>query len=351
MHAVRREGSKVYIEDVPRMSWDTGEMCEFSSALVRCMECLGEPLAYHHAMGTSGVAFRFVLSPDIWEPGNYSIRYFTEEPNEPVLRACLAAGREATVCERGRYADDRSNIVASINNGIPVMAFGVVGPSDCALVTGYDSDGDVLLGWSTYQDVRADHDVPHDPLGYFRKPEWHEKTHGYVLLGGRHEPTSRASTYRDALQLARRVVRTPTLGDRSCGLRALEVWAQAMGDDANFDVDEATREWRYLGLSVNTTMLIDQLSAVPFLEEAASALPEVADELAPAIDAYRAIAHLTGQARSLIADDFSREAKKRFADAAIRKDYAEVMRGIQEHTGSAVCAMEDALDHLRAGDR
>jgi len=315
------------------------------------MECLDEPLAYHHAMGTSGAAFRFVLSPDIWEPGNYSIRYFTEEPNEPVLRACLAAGREATVYERGRYADDRSNLVASINNGIPVMAFGVVGPSDCALVTGYDRDGEVLLGWSTYQDIPADHDVPHDPLGYFRKPEWHEKTHGYVLLGSRHESPSRARTYRDALQRACRVIRTSTLGDRTCGLRALEVWAQAMADDTNFDVDEGTREWRYLGLSVNTTMLIDQLSAVPFLEEAASALPEVVDALAPAIDAYRGIAQLTGQARSLIADDFSPEAKKRFADAAIRKDYAEVMRGIHEQTGSAVGAMEDTLDSLRAGDQ
>ena len=56
-------------------------------------------------------------------------------------------------------------IMDSINRGIPVLAFGVVGPSDCCIITGYDQGGDVLLGWSTYQDIPEDHNIPHDVTG------------------------------------------------------------------------------------------------------------------------------------------------------------------------------------------
>ena len=75
----------------------------------------------------------------------------------------------------------------SINRGIPVLAFGVVGPSDCCIITGYDQGGDVLLGWSTYQDIPEDHNIPHDVTGYFGKPGWHENIPGYILIGAKGE--------------------------------------------------------------------------------------------------------------------------------------------------------------------
>ena len=56
---IKRTGGKVYIEGVRKISWDTGEMCEFASALVSALLCLGERIPYHYIMGTSGVAFRY----------------------------------------------------------------------------------------------------------------------------------------------------------------------------------------------------------------------------------------------------------------------------------------------------
>ena len=174
MARVEKEGSKVYIPDVPRISWDTGEMCEFASAIIRSIGYLGNQLSYHSVMGFTGAAFRFVLNRDLWDPRAYRIRNFTENPNEPIHRACIAAGYAADVYERGEFAVDCRRIANSIDKGVPVLAFGVVGPSDCVLICGYD--GDVLLGWSTFQDIIDDHDIPHDALGYFRKPAWHETT-------------------------------------------------------------------------------------------------------------------------------------------------------------------------------
>ena len=47
MSAIVKEGAKVYIEGVRMVSWDTGEMCEFASALVSAMDCLGKSVPYH----------------------------------------------------------------------------------------------------------------------------------------------------------------------------------------------------------------------------------------------------------------------------------------------------------------
>jgi hypothetical protein len=45
MKPVRVEGNKVYIEGVRKLSWNTGEMCEFASALTAVMDCLGEDIS------------------------------------------------------------------------------------------------------------------------------------------------------------------------------------------------------------------------------------------------------------------------------------------------------------------
>lgn len=67
MSTVINEGAKVYIAGVRRISWDTGEMCEFASTLVSALGALGESISYHYLMGTSGAAFRFTLKPGAWD--------------------------------------------------------------------------------------------------------------------------------------------------------------------------------------------------------------------------------------------------------------------------------------------
>ena len=185
MGVVRREGQKVYIEGVRKVSWDTGEMCEFASCLGAAMHSLGEEVAYPYLMGTSGAAFRFTYKPDEWDFSDYSIRNIAPDEFEPIRRVFAAIGYSYTLYEPGDFQEDASQIKHSLDRGIPVLAFQVVGPSDCSLITGYDEDGQVLLGWSTYQDIPEDHNIPPDSTGYFRKPGWHENTTGYILLEGK----------------------------------------------------------------------------------------------------------------------------------------------------------------------
>ena len=179
MSAVIKEGAKVYIPGVRKLSWNTGEMCEFASALISALSCLGENLPYPYVMGTSGAAFRFTLNPGAWDPGNYGIRNISADPYEPMRRAIAAAGYAYTLCEKASRQEETARIMDSIERGVPVLAHPVVGPSDCCIISGYDQNGEVLLGWSTYQDIPDDHNIPPDEYRLFpqtwlaRQPRGH----------------------------------------------------------------------------------------------------------------------------------------------------------------------------------
>ncbi len=89
------------------------------------------------------------------------------------------------------YGEDdfRALIVQSIRDtGRPVIAFGVVGPPECSLITGYDEGGDVLIGWSFFQDEAwCNAGVEFEPSGYFRKRNWFADTHGLILIGDKQQ--------------------------------------------------------------------------------------------------------------------------------------------------------------------
>jgi hypothetical protein len=341
MPAVKKEGSKVYIEGVRKVSWDTGEMSEFASSLVSAMRCLGEDIPYAYVMGISGSAFRFTLNPGEWDFGNYSVRSISTDPYEPIRRAIDAIGYGFTLCEKGPKADDTAKIMDSIARGIPVLAFQVVGPSDCCIITGYDENGEVLLGWSTYQDIPDDHNIPHDTTGYFRKPGWHDHIPGYVLIGSKLERPNPRTTYLDALRWAVHLMRTPKMGNLCTGFEALKVWAEEMVDEEYFPPgDEQTLGWRYVSAAVNMTMLRDHCLAEPFLHQAAQDVSEFEPELIAAANCYGDVNAVRNRMDDIIGDNFTEKAMKAIADPAMRQAYAEAILQISQREQEAITHIE-----------
>jgi hypothetical protein len=345
MPTVRKEGAKVYIEGVRKVSWDTGEMCEFASALVSAMQCLGGRIPYHYVMGTSGAAFRFTLNPGEWDFGNYGIRNISTDPYEPIRRAIEATGYEYTLCEKASRKEDTAAIMASIARGIPVLAFGVVGPSDCCIISGYDQGGEILLGWSTYQDIPDDHDIPHDVTGYFRKPGWHDKLGGYILIGAREERRPLRAIYLDALKWAVHLMRTPKMGSKCTGLEALRVWAEEMTQEKYFPKgDEQALGQRYVSAAINMTMLRDHCSAEPFLRQAAADVPDFQPDLSLAAGRYSDVKRLRSGMDDLIHDNFAEKAIKAIADPSVRHEYANSILQIRDREQEAVTYIEHLIE-------
>jgi hypothetical protein len=341
---IRKEGTKVYIEGVRKISWDTGEMCEFASALVSAMQCLGECIPYPYVMGTSGVAFRFTLSPGEWDFGNYSIRNISADPHEPIRLAFRAVGRDYAICGKGSRQDDTAKITDSIERGIPVLAFQVVGPSDCCIITGYDEGGEILLGWSTYQDIPQDHNIPHDPTGYFRKPGWHDRLGGYILIGAKVGHPPLRDVYLDALKWAVQLVRTPQMADKVTGLEALRVWADEMTQDQYFPAgDKEGLGWRYVSTTINITMLRDHCSAEPFLRQVSQDLPDFLPEVSLAADCYGEVKRLRDKMDGVISDNFAEKAMKAVGDPDVRRSFADLILQIRDREAEAVTHIEHLL--------
>ncbi len=345
MRTLKRDNLKVFLPGVRRVSWDTGEMCEFASSFVSALECLGENIPYAYVMGTSGVAFRFTLSPGEWEFGNYGILNISPDPYEPIRRAFTAVGYAYTIVKPGTFQEDAARIMDSIDRGVPVLAFRVVGPSDCCIITGYDDGGEVLLGWSTYQDIPDDHNIPHDGTGYFRKPGWHDHLPGYILIGEKMARPSLRIVYLDALKWAVYLMRMPQMGEKATGLRGLQVWADEMIDAQYFPIgnDEIIGR-RYVSAAINMTMLRDHCLAEPFLRQAIIDLPEFQPELSQAAECFGEVVRIRNGMDALIADNFSEQAMQAIHDPEFRRIYAQVILSIWNVETEAVSHIERLLE-------
>jgi RNA polymerase sigma factor (sigma-70 family) len=239
------------------------EITPFPSCLRACLKALGEErlpsrLAYARALCHSGAAFRLMWNPARWDGGNVDIMAMDEVAVAPLRRAFEASGFEArlyanadargplpegsSISEFARdfpaFLDEegmRAAVVESIDSGRPVIAFGIIGPAEACIVTGYEDEGRLLLGWNFFQDFKdMNPEQDFDPAGYFRKRGWYANATAIALFGER-RPIAASDARSEALaliDLALRVMSTRKTGsgahERVSGQAAFKAWAEAM---------------------------------------------------------------------------------------------------------------------------
>lgn len=256
--------ARAVLEGVPRVGFYRGERCPedypYPSCLRAILEYLGDDYGcrhtpgrdpawrlgcpYAHFMGVTGAAFFLSWKPG-WHPDNVAIHYMSDDPGAPFRRGLDAVGyRYEMVSWHGGEQDEasvRSMVVESIHGrGRPALAFGVIGPPEPSIIAGYDDHGEVLIGWSFFQDdPESAGGAEREPCGYFRKRDWFNATEGLVLIGDKAEPRKLDDVYRDSLRWALTVMRTPvTHGDRRNGHAAYTAWADHLQRDKDFATDD-----------------------------------------------------------------------------------------------------------------
>ena len=255
---------RLVLEGVPRVGFYPSmraagesrcpEDLPFPSCLRACLEYLGENLgcrhapprgpswglgcAYAHLLGTSGLAFSLTWRPG-WHEDNADMRHMVGGRDAAVRRAIESAGyaHERVEREQASEGEMRRLIFKSIaRQRRPLIAFGVIGPPEGCLVTGYGEGGDVLIGWSFFQGMpEFAGDLAFEETGQFRKRDWYQNTQGLVIIGDKRPRPSQKAVDRSALEWALEVMRTPvTCDDRRNGLAAYVAWADALLCDDDF---------------------------------------------------------------------------------------------------------------------
>jgi hypothetical protein len=293
-------------------------------------------------MGVTGACFRRFWQKD--DGGNVDLMYLGEEP---IRRASTALNRELEVIghkDRGAMLDA---IKRSISCGRPVIAFGIIGPPEAGLVTGYDRNGDVLYGWSYFQD----RSLP----GYYQRTDWHAKASfadmGLVILGDKRRwpGPSRRETLLDSLRwavdLARCTPRPEKPGHLS-GLAALRAWADGLEVDADYPQDdEAVMSARVMVHADQCCMLDDRRSAAAFVRALASEAPEAEKELLAAADLYCRVAEAKTWPWG---HDMGAAARAALADPGARRGVASEVRAALDAETEAVELLERAIAAMSA---
>jgi hypothetical protein len=339
----------------------------FPSCVRACLEYLGEDLGfsridvhgqewrldttYVYLMGTTGTAFGLNWKPG-WHMDNPDLAHISHDPLAPIRRGLTALGRDFEIVEKGAGGDEESRFCERITTSIrthgrPVIAKGVLGPPVDCLITGFDEGGDVLIGWSYFQKTKEfAAGVQFEPNGYFRRRGWCADTHRLIVLGERHAAPPAREVYRDALQWALTVARTPvTGGDRHNGIAAYRAWADAIVEDSEF-VGRRTADLRHryhVHQDAVGTVAEGRWYAHNFLLKVLADVkaPEVLSEAARCYDEEHT---LMWKLWGLVGGPGASDRKARlFADPVIRRGTADLILMAQEQDRRAAESIERAL--------
>jgi hypothetical protein len=354
------QGGPACPEDIPFPSVMRALMEYFGEADFGCRTCRALPpgsrisCAYSFFLGVSGVASYLSWKPG-WADDNMEIMYMSDDPSAPFGRAFRATGYEYRIVQAEANRDNkqffRQQIVESILRGRPVLAFGPVGPPESAIITGYDEAGEVLIGWSFFQDIpEFNSGLEFEPTGEFRARHWMDYPPGFsfVVIGDRKERPPLSDTYRRALEWMLQVTRTAvTFGDRHNGLAAYTAWAEHLLRDEDLPDDEALLRQRHevhnaaVGLVAEARWYGSQ-----FLLQASDPdiLPyRMAEDLMHAAACYAAEHRLMWELWDLAGGNGNPEAFRSFSDTSVRRRMISVIEQARDNDERAAGHIERAL--------
>lgn len=339
MIAAEDPPSQFVIEGVPRVGYDV-RLCPFPGSLCSCMEFLKDPCDYDYVMAVTGAAFRRFWNRD--DGGNIDLMYLAPQTYKRIFKALGYGHHMVSNSDKARLIHA---IQQSVSRNVPVLAFGIIGPPECGIVTGYDKDGEILLGYSYFQDPSI--------KGYYEKADWYGDSHGIVVIGGRRAKPSERETFVSTIEWAIDVERTPErpeAPDHVCGLAACDAWADAVEVDADYPANDLkVLSTRLMVHGDQCVMLMERSSAAKYLRDMAHLGPEASDDLKAAADLYDAVSAECGKAWPWKSCDYNdQEVQKGLADPATRRDIARHIRIATDRETQAVEHLGHALAALKA---
>ncbi len=327
---------------------------------------------YSHLVGVSGAA-AFLSWKEGWHGDNVALFYMDADAGavEDHIFAAIGYAYEAVTKEAGRdnEAVFRQRIIESIDRGMPVMAYGVIGPPEPSLITGYDEGGDVLIGWNFFQNfpdfaagIEFEPAAEGQPGGYFRKRDWFKNTENLLIIGEKlPSKPSLPQVSRDALRWLIKVTRTPMVRpepdapehyrQRHNGLAAYNAWADHLLRDAEWPADdEAT-------LRAHHQIHEDAVSTVAEARWYGSIfLAEIAEHFAAGPNYRGASGHVLHAAACYAAEHDlmwliwdlaggigNPDAFRALADPAKRRAMADIVRQARDKDAEAIQHLELAL--------
>ena len=242
----------------------------------------------------------------------------------------------------------RSKIIQNIENNRPVISYGIIGPPDEGVVTGYDKNGQVLVGRSYFHD---------NTDGYYEKDDWYDACLGLVLIGEKKETPAREHIYLEALRWAVQLAKEPEVrllamndNQHLNGFAAFDAWIDAIENDAYFPKDNMDELTLSCLIHTNVTLsgLLDsRRAAVGFIKSMNDEFSAGKADISKAVDAYdKELGFLLDGLKSVPFAFQPEEERLRMADPETRSNLSTLIRKSKEKEIQAISHIEDAIEEM-----
>ncbi|WP_167958785.1 helix-turn-helix transcriptional regulator [Anaerosporobacter faecicola] len=232
-----RQGIETVLFGIPKIEHGEQGLTPYPMCLKSVSNYLGEDVDYPFIMAASGAAFRLTWDISCWNMGNVDVSNTFDEEEYVYQVGAKALGRKLEKLERTQKTtkeEFKQFIKSHIDRGFPCIALGIIGPPEAGIITGYQKDGDILMGWNFYQeDPIFGGDVQLAENGYYICDNWWENTDTKAVfcMGEKNE---KPICTKEILQNAVKILDGHQYGSYKKGLFAYDGWADALMNEKEF---------------------------------------------------------------------------------------------------------------------
>ena len=235
--------SRKLITNVEKLYEVKSENYMFPSCMRSAMSALNENAGFDFLFfaGATGDLFTQTWGIPKWQY-NDSYSSVCHDTQIPIKYAFDACGYEYEYVPKSEHQKNRAEyikkITESIDRGVPVLTFGIVGPPICSIIFGYDENGDVLIGWSQFTDEHETEDGHNmdlkTPENYFQVRNGLDKSDALIFIGKKKHTVNIADSIRASLSRIPQLTNLPATEKVIYGKQAFEAWADSLSDDECF---------------------------------------------------------------------------------------------------------------------
>lgn len=342
---------------VPGKDQRCPESIPFPSCLASAMRYLGEDypwqiieghgqewklnMANVELLGASGMAFGLLWSKDDQCLSCMDLTQINPH-NETIQNAMNWAGYTMDLLEKSEFGNEeevwREKIINSIDQNIPVLAFGVIGPPECCLITGYDEFGDVIIGWNFFQNEHDDF----EPTGQFRKRNWYSDTWKILVIK---EKIERTLSPMQTLQNGFEIMKKEEIGGYYTGFKAYDAWIRFLKTkDMEARSDEEVKEMHNLHNLLVGNHAEARCWGGAFLERIADFEPDFIAEMLDCATRFRDIHDLMWKIWGVLGGFGNEEAYVRFKEPKLREEIISILEQARMYDKEVVAILEKIVD-------
>ncbi|MEA2663017.1 MAG: hypothetical protein QOH08_2589 [Chloroflexota bacterium] len=315
---VRRGGLTKLLRDIGPLRFGEGRECSFPAALATATKT-----EYDWLMGASGAAFDVSADLETFDP----LAATPRDPETMALAARAAGVRLDDVPPP--YDDDLRELVASrireaIDDKLPPLIRGAVGPPEYGLIVGYTDDQRFLV--RTF----FDKDDKPSQIGW---PDFIDADHGGPVFLDHAAPPERAVQAKDGLDAG--LARAPRSEE------TLAAWAAALRDDARWADTKHAGTAAFAEHAMRVVLADKRRAAARFLRGLRSLFTTPGGDLLRAAESY---GYVVDALDKLGTKPFDASVAMRFLDAGHRRGIAKALENALGHEREA----HDALRAARA---